>query len=399
MENVKYIRALEITSSAVKFAVGYVLKNVPCVLYYKQIPLSGVVKEGRIAAPDKLVEALQELHQIDDDELDLHMEPNAVSVVLPALGFKVFQTDKATNIVASDGVIAPVDVSNVMSLVNKQVVPQDNVIVDIVPEYFVANRQAYKEPPLGVKSDSITVRAKVYTLPEDLLDSYKKLVQDAGFRVLRTSVATYGASQLIKTNPGYPSNYLLMDLGADLTTISFIGNGNPYSSRFIKLGGNSLTETIAKRLRISFDTANELKETYGYDLTKHAFETPLYSGPDLNGSKVKYHQKDLNAAIEEFFGIFNNYLKVAFQQLSESKIPNFESYPVIITGGGSCLNGIGNLLAPGIGPRAIYAYIPSIIGARDPEATNLLGMIVAEGSHKKSNLVESYRGVSALSRE
>ena len=183
MENVKYIRALEITSSAVKFAVGYVLKNVPCVLYYKQIPLSGVVKEGRIAAPDKLVEALQELHQIDDDELDLHMEPNAVSVVLPALGFKVFQTDKATNIVASDGVIAPVDVSNVMSLVNKQVVPQDNVIVDIVPEYFVANRQAYKEPPLGVKSDSITVRAKVYTLPEDLLDSYKKLIQDAGFRV------------------------------------------------------------------------------------------------------------------------------------------------------------------------------------------------------------------------
>ena len=399
MENVRYSRALEITSSYIKYAVGYVSNDVPRLLYYKKKPIHGIVSSGKIVNRDKLVEALNEFHDISDASLDFRVEPNAVSLILPSLGFKVFQCDKASNVVASDDTIAPVDVENVMNLIYKQNVEQGNTIVDVVPDYYVAARQAYKEPPLGVKSESLTVRAKVYTLPKDLVDAFSQVVQDAGFRVLRSGVAAYCASQLIRITPGYPESYVLFDIGSDLTTVSFIGKGEPYSSRFIKNGGASLSEKISKELNIPFEIANSIKERRGYDLAIHQFETPLYTGTNESGIKIKIYQKDINRVIEDYFEEFHNYLDVALKELNASNGQSYGAYPILLTGGGSRLKGIGNLLAPSFGARKMYAYLPNVIGGREASATNVLGMIVAEGKNKKSNLIENCRGVSSLRRE
>ncbi len=399
MENVRYSRAIEITSSYIKFAVGYVIKDVPHLLYYRKKPIQGIVSNGRIVNYDKLVEELQEFHSINDPSLDLRMEPNSVSLVLPSLGFKTFESTKASNVIASDDTIAPIDIENVMSLVLKEKCPQGNVIVDVVPDYYVADRQAYKEPPLGRKAESLTIRAKVYTLPSDLLNSFSQAVQDAGFRLLRSSVASYCASQLIKISQGYPESYVLLDMGSDLTTVSFVGKGAPYSSRFIKTGGNSISERISKEFNIPFEVANSLKERFGYDLSNHSFEMPLYNGDTLTGTRNRIYQKDLNRVIESYFDEYHNYLSVALKELGAAEGQTYGAYPIILIGGNTRLKGIGTLLARKLGARKLYAYLPNIIGARESEATNLLGMIVAEGKNKKSSLIENCRGVSSLRRE
>ncbi|HBN00503.1 MAG TPA: hypothetical protein DD384_04695, partial [Firmicutes bacterium] len=241
--------------------------------------------------------------------------------------------------------------------------------------------------------------AKVYTLPQDLLADFSQVVQDAGFRVLRSGVASYCASQLIKLTPGYPESYVLFDMGSDLTTVSFVGDGEPYSSRFIKTGGAFLSEKISKELGIPLEEANSIKERFGYDLATHQFETPLYMGTNENGIKIKIYQKDVNRVIEGYFNEFHNYLDVALKQLNASNGQDYGAYPILLTGGGSRLKGIGNLLAPSFGNRKMFAYLPNVVGGRDASMTNVLGMIVAEGKNRKSNLIENCRGVSSLRRE
>ncbi len=399
MENVRYSRALEITSSYIKFAVGYVTNGAPHLLYYRKKPINGIVVNGRIVNHDKLVEELKEFHNINDASLNLSMEPDAVSLVLPSLGFKVGEIEKASALVGSDNTVAAVDVNNTMRLIKQEKVSQGNVIVDVVPVYYVAARKAYREPPLGIVSESITIKAKVYTLPSDLLTSFRQAVEDAEFRLLRSGVASYCASQLISATQGYPESYILFDIGSNLTTVTFIGKDEPYSSRFIKVGGNSLTEKISSELNVPYEIANELKEKYGYDSSTHKFETPLYSGAGVNGIKVKIYQKELNSVIEAFFKEYHNYLQVALKELNALSGETYGAYPILLSGGGSRLKGIGNLLASNLGPRKLYAFLPNVIGAREAEATNLLGMIVAEGKSKKSNLIENCRGVSSLRRE
>lgn len=399
MENAKYSRSLEITSSSIKFAVGYVSKGVPHLLYYKKTPINGLISAGRIVNREKLIDALKELHSIEDESINLHIEPNSTSLVIPSLGFKVFQCDKASKVIGEGDKVSPVDVGNVMMLVKKQTVEQGNVIVDVVPYRYVANSKVYKEPPLGVKSDALTVRAKVYTLPSELLDSYKKIVEDAGFRCLRTGISCFCAPQIIATDTDYPASYVLLDLGGDLSTVSFIGEKEPYLSRFIKNGGNNLSEKIANDLNIPYEVANSLKEKYGYNIVSHKFETPLYQETNALGQKVKIMQKDLNAVIECFFKEFSNYLKIALKEINASEGGSYASYPILLTGGASKLKGIEKLLAPIFGTRKITAYRPKVIGARDPEATNVLGMIVAESVRKKTDFASENQGVTSLRRE
>ena len=395
MENVKYSRSLEITSSYVKFAVGYVSKGVPHLVYYKQKPIDGLVSAGKIVNYDKLVEVLKEFHSIEDETIDIHMEPNAVSTILPSIGFKVFKCDKASTVVGGDGVVAIVDVENVMMLIKRQPVEQGNAIVDVVPDYYVANKQKYKEPPIGVKADSLSIGAKVHTLPMEFLTSFNRAVQDAGFRVLRTGVASFCASQITKAEGGYPESYILFDFGSDLTTVSIIGNNEAYSSRFTKMGGSSLSKKIAESLKIPYETANLLKEKYGYDTRVHQFETPLF----IRDDKTKIYQKDLNLSIESFFKEFEPYLEAALEQLEANHDQKYGSFPIILAGGASKLKGIEQLLFQFFKDRKVFAYVPRVIGAREPGAINVLGMIVAEGSHKKASLIESYRGVTTLRRE
>lgn len=399
MENAKYSRSLEITSSSIKFAVGYVSKGAPHLLYYKKTPINGVISGGRIINRDKLVDILKDFHSIDDETMDLHIEPNSISLVIPSLGFKVFQCDKASKVIGEGDKVSPIDVKNVMMLVSKQTVEQGNVIVDVVPYRYVANSQLYKEPPLGVKCDALTVRTKVYTLPLELLNSYKMAVEDAGFRCLRTGISCFCAPQIIKAETGYPESYVLLDLGNDLSTISFIGNDEPYLSRFIKNGGRNLTEKIASELHLPYEMANSLKEKYGYNSSAHKFEMPIYDELNDLGQKAKVYQKDLNSIIEEFFKEFSAFLKVALKEISASEGDKYASYPIILTGGSSKLKGIEKLLSPIFGNRKIILYSPKVIGARDAEATNVLGMIVAEGVRRKTDFINENQGVSSLRRE
>ncbi len=402
MENVRYSRVLEITSNYVKFAVGYVSKNVPHLLYYKKTPISGLVSDGRIVDHDKLVKVLSEFHSINDSALDLQMEPNAVSLVLPSLGVKVYEDVKASSIVGGEpnAKISPVDVNNVLNLLKTAKIGEGSVLVDVVPSVYVANKNGYAEPPLGVVSKTLSIKAKIYTLPSDILNSFVKVVEDAGFRVLKNSIAVYCASQLIASNPKNPETYILLDIGSDLTTMSLIGKKETYLSRFIKSGGRALSERIARKFNIPFQIANDLKEKFGYDITAHKFETPVFVGVNNDNQKIKIYQRDINEVIKTYYDEFLKALQLSFDQLEFSQGQMYGSYPIIVTGGASRLRGLSTLFASAFGTREVRFFMPNVIGARDAGATNVLGMIIVESKQKKTTgSNDNYQGISSLSRE
>ncbi len=402
MENVKNSRVLEITSSYVKFAVGYVSNNVPHLLYYKKVPINGLVSDGRIVNKEKLIEVLSGFRKIDDQASDIQMEPNGVSLILPSLGLKVFE-EKQASATANQGPnarIRQVDVTYVLNNLKSRQIADGSVLVEVVPSEYIANKISYKEPPLGVQASDLTIRGKLYTLPADILNSYRDVVTRAGFRILNSSVATYCASQLIAVSSKMPKSYILLDIGSSLTTMSLIGENETYLSRFIKSGGNEITNRIAQRFNIPLRIANDLKEKFGYDVSIHKFENPLYTGVDNNNNKVKICQSDLNQVIKEYFDEYLRALKISFNQLEFFEGQKYGVLPILITGGTSRIRGLLTLFSETFGKRNIRLFLPEVIGARDAGASNLLGMIVVESKQKKiSGPSDDYRGISSLSRE
>ena len=399
---VKNTAVLEICSSSVKFAVGYSEGRVPHVLYYNKFPISGFVKDGQIPNPIALGEALAPYLKIEDEELKLKVDPTEINFVVPPIGFQVFQNDKTTNVVRDT--IEQLDISNVTLMLKRDGVPSGSYLVDIVPDAFViGNGRQYSNPPIGERAEYLTLFAKIFTLPEAIYSSYVQSAQSAGLRVIHSIVATQCAAMMVKSEGNLPGTYFYLDMGAHLTTVSLIGNNSPFASLYFPLGGDDLTEKIAKAFDISFEEAETLKKKFGYDERTFAYPSPIFK-KDVDGNKKTISQTQLNTLISEFFTSYNAYIKNAINTLIENqakaqgmtdKTP-FASLPLVVSGGTSLLKGLDKVL-DNFGGRNIHKFMPKTLGARDPGATNILGLIVLGGEYR-GTLEDNYHGISSLTR-
>jgi cell division protein FtsA len=402
MEQSKNAAILEISSTAAKFAIGTVVSDKPCLIYYDECPIRGCLKDGLITDSATISKAVSSFLSVIDESLRLRVNASTVSVILPPLGLKIYQSNKRTNVVSQ--AVDAIDITNVMSLVKKDPIPSGNYIVDIIPDYFaIDSNKCYANPPLGEKSDNLTVCAKIHTLPESIVKSYRNSVENAHFSISRMAVAPYCASQLIATDKSLPTSYLLIDMGARLTSVSLVGSSSLFASLSFPKGGDDLTEAIASAFSIPFDKAEELKKNYGYDTRKLAYKLPLATSQDEMGKKISFYQEDLNNVIVSYLEGYDSLLLNAINQTLESQRNPSNSeilskFPLIFTGGASQLFGLPSLLLSGrMDAHQVIFFSPKIVGARNASLTNIMGLLAAQGQLKGS-LEENYRGVAGLSR-
>ena len=260
MESKRAISLVEIGESEVRFLVGISLQGVPEVLFLKRVPLSkGAVKEGLIKDRPAVIEAVKKATSIEDEAVARKVDSSITSLLLPPVGFKIYSCEKNTTVVAANNMIDRVDVSNVLSLVNKEKVPNGNDVVEIVPEvFYLEDGRMFAAPPIGSKSAHLGVRAQVHTLPGEVVHAYRSLLEEAGIRTSRLSVS------LVKSYRDLPQAYFLIDLGAGTTKVALIGNGEPISSVLFPYGGKDIDEAMASSLGLDTRNARYLKERYGY---------------------------------------------------------------------------------------------------------------------------------------
>lgn len=393
----KLTACLEISSDAVKVLIGYELGGAPVVLYRTKKELPGLIKEGQITDPNSLIRALADLHTLNDEAARLRISVSEICFILPPIGLMVYESDKTTNVVAPNNEIAKIDIANVVSLVKKESIPGGNSIVDIIPDEFVLDDGSrYANPPLGIKSTSLTIKAKIHALPDNVSATYNRLVSQAGYRVKKASVSTYCIAELFKTYPDLPTSYILVDMGGRLTTASFIGEGSPYSSASFFSGGDDLTEEIAQAFDCTFATAEKLKCEYGYRDVIRAYDPALPLGDEDEG-KDEFHQRHLNEIIANHFEQYGAVLGNAISSLMARYGGKFDHLPIVFTGSASLLHGLPKFMEKALPGRPTYYPIPRSIGARDPGYTALLGLLLCSSKYTGS-LEDNYHGMSTVTR-
>lgn len=379
--------------------IGYELSGSPIVLYTKEMPVSSYFEDGELVDKEGLAKALSSFHHFDDDSIKLRGDIAEISLVIPPLGLKIYQKMETSLSVSPTKEIARIDLANVIAQVQNEPIPGGNETVDIIPGQFILdNGETYVKPPLGQKSATLTVKAKIHTLPHDLYSEVKSLCVLSNFRTKKIAVAPYCEALLFATDPSLPKSCLLIDMGSKLTTITLIGEGEPYNSGFFKKGGDDLTLDISDGFGIPYVEAEKIKKRYGYDKRSLSFDPPLIKGVDGHiGEETSYYQKDLNSVIESYFEGYMAKLANAISTLLEPYRGQFDELPIIITGGASKLNGLQAFFDKAFPKRKLYLGIPKVIGARDPRYSALLGLVLSSSSYIGS-LEDQYRGVAPVSR-
>ena len=393
----KPIACFECSSNGVKLLVGYCLNGEPYCIYRSFIPLPFSWKDGFMDEAAYL-DALRRFNEVDDAQAKVRISITEVATVLPAIGMRIFQNEQSSGTTSSDSIITKLDISNVVSLVRKQQIPDGLGIVDIVPDEFIIDGDLhFKDPPFGQRSENITMRAKIHTIPESSLQTHNNLYLHAPYRIKAQGISTYCLCEWIRSLKDMPASYLLVDMGAKTTSVSLIGNHTPYDGRTFFCGGNDLTNRISEAFKISLEEAETLKQKYGYDERKISYDPyfEAYAGPKFVG--VKYKQSDLNKVIEEYFKQFSDYIYHAISDMLSRYKGAHDRLPIVLTGGASTLNGIDNFFTSLFPGRQIVKAKSKTIGCLDEGYGSLLGLLLAASQYKGS-LNDYHNGMASVSR-
>lgn len=374
----KPVAAVEFGSKKLKLVVGYELHGQVYVLYALTKPYGHIVEAGTFNDVGRIASSIKEIRDFQDPSAKLKLSISEALLALPPYGLEIYHLDQITTVISDETKITNLDIRNIYALFRNSANSLQNELVDIIPEAFVLDGgRSFVKPPVGESSSTLRMSANVQTLPKRIFYDYQNALTSGDMQVKRPLVAPSAAAQLLDTYEDLPKDYLLVDVGAAITTVSLIGNAELYASRFFEWGGDRITQKIIEKFNINEAEAEKIKMTYGIDKRQMNFKAPVCRTDDGEGNEIKHYADELNEIIKTELDAFISSLNSAIDLLLKDYDPSYKRMPMILIGGGSRLSGMVEYLTPKVNSDTVIPVAPRNLGARNATFTNCLGMILA----------------------
>lgn len=112
-----------------------------------------------------------------------------------------------------------------------------------------------------IKTDSRFNRILLTAAPKNLVNMYVQIFKELNLNLFSLEVESFAMTRSLISDENACS--MIVDIGSVTTDVCVTENGLPILNRSIEVGGNIMTESIAKSLNISFDRAEQFKQDFG----------------------------------------------------------------------------------------------------------------------------------------
>lgn len=99
-------------------------------------------------------------------------------------------------------------------------------------------------------------------VPNEVINQYSEIAKLAGLELYGMEAEVFGLIRSLISS-GNRDSHVIVDIGAQSTTCSVVDGTVLYSSHSFDLGGNEITNLIAKSLGVGHEKAEEIKRTQG----------------------------------------------------------------------------------------------------------------------------------------
>ena len=269
---------------------------------------------------------------INDAEEEANLRINSAYITIPGKYVTIVQNSVMKEIKDKFAGISVKDISSAMMLVKDIELPDNQTIIDIVPEQFKLEDGKVVSDPVGCLSSSLTINAEIILADKDYIKNLHQIFKKVDLDIDGIIPVTLAERNLVLDANELNDNIMLLDIGAGNTEIGiFDGNKFVYTNT-IPLGGDSITNDIAVVLDISTEEAERLKRQYGLALKSFIDNDNDIILNTCNGlTKTRTIKSSelieiIEARVEEIFNLIN---KDITSQGNKSKINN-----VVLTGQG-----------------------------------------------------------------
>lgn len=212
---------------------------------------------------------------------------------------------------------------------------EEDCIHDLPLRYQVDNVHSIRNP-IGLSGRKLGVHSLMVVSSSNRLRNISKAVNQAGYEVGDLCFGNYLTHHLGLTEEERIKGTLLVDFGESSTTLLLFREGALAFYERIPIGGAHLTKAVADVLQISFDLAEEIKQSYG-DLTVTDFLSQEEILVKKESSYLPIRREAIyQALLETSKGLFSQ-IKDA---VAHSGLRDQINCGAVLVGGGASLNGI-----------------------------------------------------------
>ena len=304
------IVGIDIGTSKVSTVVGEVNNFNQIEIICSTSSKCSAIKKGKIVSNDDLSAAIAKT--IKEAEDISNFKINSAYTTIPGQYITIVQNSIVKEAKDKLAGISIKDVASAIIQVRDIEVPDDKVLVDVVPDKFILEDGKAIEDPVGKFSANFTLTAQIILAEKEYVKQITSVFKKAGIEIDRIVPISLAERNLVLDTNELNDNIMLLDIGAGNTDIGvFNGNSFIYTNT-INLGGDNITSDISYVLNISPEEADKLKRQYGLALKSfidNDNNIVLNTCKDVGGKNATIKSSDLveiiEARIEEIFTLVN----------------------------------------------------------------------------------------------
>lgn len=254
-------------------------------------------------------------------------------------------------------------------------------VIDAVERFYTVGKTKTMLP-VGNIGNSISGEFDLIVCRPGLKNKLIRTVKDKrGIPIKGIVITALAVSQIVLNTEQKRLGCMLVDIGAETTTVTIYRGGHLHYFATLPLGGRNITRDLTT-LNILEERAEDIKISAGSAVPRDTPTTINYGGiRDIDVSNI------VIARSEE---IITNIIKqIQYAELEDSDLPG----GIVIIGGGSKLTGIIDLLAEKSGLNVVRGTIPPYIRVEEtkvstPEIIGVASILYAGASGNDTECLE-----------
>jgi cell division protein FtsA len=331
------ITGLDVGSSKVATVVARKSPEGMEILGVGVCPTEGM-RKGTVVNVDATVQSIRKSVSEAERMTGVPVQSALVGVSGPLI--KSFNSHAAVS-VRNEREVAEADVARVLELAKAVELPADREILHVLTQEFILDDMPGIKDPRGMTG--IRLDARVHVVTDDLPGTRNlvRCVEKAEIGIVDIVLSPLASADAVLTPEEREVGVALMDFGGGTVEMALFYDGALRHTFVLPLGGGNITADVAMGLRIPVADAEVLKISSGCAAIQKVRRDELVELPGVGGRQPRpirrqYLSEIIEPRAEEIFALLR-------KEILRSGFEDMLGAGIVLTGGGSCLDGLPEL--------------------------------------------------------
>lgn len=294
---------------------------------------------GVITHIERTIDSIK--NAIHDAEAQSGVKVQSVVAGIAGDHIQSFQSRGVIAISGAEQEITQSDVNRLIEDTKKIALPSDRKILHVIPQEFIVDGQDGVYEPVGMSGVRMEATVHIITGLVSATQNIIRCVQRAGVTVSDIVLEPFASSDAVLDGEEKEVGVVLIDIGGGTTDLAVFADRTIRHTAVIGIAGSKVTDDIRRGMGILTAQAEEIKLKFGHAYMHSIVGNEPITIPGIGGREPMSIDKQMLCQIIQ--PRMEEILEIAGLEIKRSGYQKHLSAGVVLTGGGSLVNGTADL--------------------------------------------------------